>query len=162
MATESACLLLTDISVYTGYLAGVELDHAQDILVGATNHGMHGEGASIEEILDWRPYDYFTYRNTVPTAMGPPPLRYLETTEFEPTPDGTILHQRFAAPKTPKERAIMEQIASWMEEVLRTSSTRLIEQLDEELERRDRDATQEPVLPRARPDGPVAGLPSAS
>ncbi len=56
----------------------------------------------------------------------------------------------------------MEQIASWMEEVLRTSSTRLIEQLDEELERRDRDATQEPVLPRARPDGPVAGLPSAS
>ena len=162
MATESACLLLTDISGYTGYLAGVELDHAQDILVGATNHGMHGEGASIEEILDWRPYDYFTYRNTVPTAMGPPPLRYLETTEFEPTPDGTILHQRFAAPKTPKERAIMEQIASWMEEVLRTSSTRLIEQLDEELERRDRDATQEPVLPRARPDGPVVGLPSAS
>ncbi len=32
MATESACLLLTDISGYTGYLAGVELDHAQDIL----------------------------------------------------------------------------------------------------------------------------------
>jgi Protein of unknown function (DUF2652) len=32
MGTESACLLLTDISGYTGYLAGVELDHAQDIL----------------------------------------------------------------------------------------------------------------------------------
>ena len=32
MATESACLLIADISGYTGYLAGVEIDHAQDIL----------------------------------------------------------------------------------------------------------------------------------
>ena len=37
MATESACLLLTDISGYTGYLAGVELDHAQDILADLMN-----------------------------------------------------------------------------------------------------------------------------
>jgi len=29
---ESACLVIADISGYTGYLAGVELDHAQDIL----------------------------------------------------------------------------------------------------------------------------------
>src|SRR3954452_4233554 len=32
MPTESACLVIADISGYTGYLAGVELDHAQDIL----------------------------------------------------------------------------------------------------------------------------------
>ena len=32
MATESACLVIADISGYTGYLAGVEIDHAQDIL----------------------------------------------------------------------------------------------------------------------------------
>ncbi len=128
--------------------------------VGATNHCMHGEDASIEEVLDWRPYEYFTYRNTVPTAMGS--VRFVVTTEFEPTPDGTILHQRFAAPKTPKQRAIMEQIASWMEEALRTSTIRLTEQLDEELERRDRDAIEEPALPRARPDGPVGGLSSVS
>ncbi len=32
MATESACLLIADISGYTGYLAGVEIEHAQDIL----------------------------------------------------------------------------------------------------------------------------------
>jgi len=30
-APESACLLIADITGYTGYLAGVELDHAQDI-----------------------------------------------------------------------------------------------------------------------------------
>ena len=29
---EPACLVLADISGYTSYLAGVELDHAQDIL----------------------------------------------------------------------------------------------------------------------------------
>ena len=128
--------------------------------VGATNHCMHGEGASIEEVPDWRPYDYFTYRNTVPTAMGP--VRFVVTTEFEPTPGGTILHQRFAAPKTPKERAIMDQMASWLEEAVRTSTTRLTEQLDQELRSRDRDAIEEPALPRARPDGPVAGLSSVS
>ena len=32
MATERACLLIADVSGYTGYLAGVELDHAHDIL----------------------------------------------------------------------------------------------------------------------------------
>ena len=31
-APERACLLIADISGYTSYLAGVELDHAQDIL----------------------------------------------------------------------------------------------------------------------------------
>jgi hypothetical protein len=124
--------------------------------VGATNHCMHGKDAIIDELLDWRPYDYFTYRNTVPTPMGP--VRFLATTEFEPTPGGTILHQRFAAPKTPKERTIMEQLAPWIDEALRTSTTRLTEQLDEELERRRLDATEEPALPRVRPDGPLAGL----
>jgi hypothetical protein len=124
--------------------------------VGSTNHCMHGKSATIEEVLDWRPYDYFTNRYTVSTAMGP--VRFVATTELEPTPGGTILHHRFAAPKTSKERAMMEQIASSMEEAL----ILLIEQLDEELERRGRDATQEPALPRARPDGPVAGLSSAS
>jgi len=29
---EPACLLIADISGYTSYLAGSELDHAQDIL----------------------------------------------------------------------------------------------------------------------------------
>jgi hypothetical protein len=128
--------------------------------VGATNHCMHGEGASIEEVLDWRPYDYFTYRITVSTAMGP--VHFLATTEFEPTAGGTILHQRFAAPNTPKERVIMDQLGSWMEEALRRSTIKLTEQLDEELERRGRDAAEEPALPRARPDGPVAGLSSVS
>jgi len=31
-ATQPTCFLIADISGYTGYLADVELDHAQDIL----------------------------------------------------------------------------------------------------------------------------------
>lgn len=84
------------------------------------------------------------------------------TTEFEPTPDGTMLHQRFAAPKTPKERAVMEQMGSWMEGAMQESTIRLSELLDAELERLGHDAPQEPALPRAQPDGPLAGTPSGS
>ncbi|MEW5992496.1 MAG: hypothetical protein AB1736_14295 [Chloroflexota bacterium] len=37
---EPACLLIADISGYTGYLAGVELDHAQDILADLMDGGV--------------------------------------------------------------------------------------------------------------------------
>jgi hypothetical protein len=53
-------------------------------------------------------------------------------------------------------------MASWLEDALRTSTTRLTEQLDEELERRGPDATDEPALPQAQPDGPLAGPSSGS
>jgi len=72
--------------------------------VGATNHCMHGEGASIEELLDWRPYDYFTFRNTIPTPNGA--IRMLETTEFEPTPDGTVVRE------PPRARRGMELLSA--------------------------------------------------
>lgn len=124
--------------------------------VGATTHCMHGKEASVEEILDWRPYDYYTIRNTVPTPAGS--IRFLETMEFEPTPAGTVLHYRFGAPRTPKERAVMDQLTSWLEDALQTSATHLTEQLDEELERRRANATEEPALPQAQPDGPLASL----
>lgn len=128
--------------------------------VGAANHCMHGKDTSIEELLDWRPYDYFTYRNTVPTPTGP--VRFLVTTEFESTPGGTVLHQRFGSPKTAKERAILAQMTPWLDDVMRTSTAHLSEQLDDELERRGRDETDEPELPLARPDGPLAGTTSSS
>ncbi len=54
------------------------------------------------------PTTNFTYRNTVPTPTGP--IRFLVTTEFESTRVGTVLHRRFAAPKTAKERAVLAQM----------------------------------------------------
>ena len=38
--------------------------------VGTTNHCMHGEGVTLEEILDWRPFDYFTVRTTLPNGLN--------------------------------------------------------------------------------------------
>lgn len=123
--------------------------------VGATNHCMHGENASMEELLDWRPYDYFTYRNTFPTPMGP--VRFLATTEFEPTADGTTVHHRFADPVTPEERLAMEQMASWIEDALRQSTSRLVELLDQELARQG----GVPAANRAGvPNAPTGGKPA--
>ncbi|HEY7582039.1 MAG TPA: DUF2652 domain-containing protein, partial [Acidimicrobiia bacterium] len=41
-ATDPACLIIADISGYTSYLAGVELDHAQDILADLMNTVVKG------------------------------------------------------------------------------------------------------------------------
>ena len=128
--------------------------------VGATNHCAHGKGASIEELLDWRPYDYFTFRNTVPTPMGQ--IRFLATTEFEPTPSGTIIRMRMAAPQTRKERFLARLARPMLERGLRVSRDRLVEQLAVELELRGRDALDEPDLPPARTDGVLAPLESGS
>jgi hypothetical protein len=124
--------------------------------VGATNHCLHGKEASVEELLDWRPYDYFTLRNTIPTPMGT--IRLLETTEFEPTPDGTVIRWRFAAPKRSKDRAVVRQMESFLDEAMAASGALLTEQLDAELARRALEAVDEPDTPRARPDGVLGGL----
>ncbi len=124
--------------------------------VGATNHCAHGRNASIEELLDWRPYDYFTFRNTVPTPMGH--IRFLATTEFEPTPSGTIIHMRMAAPQTRRERVLARLARPMLERGLRVSRDRLVEQLGAELEGRGRDALEEPDLPPVRTDGVLARL----
>ena len=75
---------------------------------GSANHCMHGKDAVIEEILDWRPYDYVTDRTILATPDGP--LRVLHTIELEPTTTGTTIHMRFAAPKTKREIPLMNAI----------------------------------------------------
>jgi uncharacterized protein YndB with AHSA1/START domain len=125
--------------------------------VGATNHCVHGNEAVLEEILDWRPYDYFSDRSTVPTPAGP--IKMLTTLELEPTVDGTIVHFRFAAPRTAKEKAILEQMAPAFEELFRQSHQNLISQLNAELEARNADRGEEPELPKAKPDGILSDLP---
>jgi hypothetical protein len=62
--------------------------------VGTTNHCMHGKDAAIEEIVDWRPYDYLTEWTTMGTPMGP--VRFLSTVEFDPRRDHRPLPVRAA------------------------------------------------------------------
>jgi uncharacterized protein YndB with AHSA1/START domain len=50
--------------------------------VGTTNHCVHGKSSVYEEILDWKPYRYYTERSKTP--LGP----MLMTFEFSPAGDG--------------------------------------------------------------------------
>ena len=123
---------------------------------GSANHCMHGKDAVIEEILDWRPYDYVTDRTILDTPSGP--VKVLHTVEFEPVASGTIIHMRFAAPKTRREKALMEHIGPAYGAALQSGIPSLIAQLDAELAARDADHSPEPELTRPRPDGPLSGL----
>jgi len=124
--------------------------------VGSSNHCMHGKDAVVEEILDWRPYDYVTDRTILDTPGGP--TRVLHTIELEPVPDGTVVHYRFAPPKTKREKGLMEHIGPAYGAALRSGVPALLAQLEAELAARQAGRGPEPELPAPRTDGPLAGI----
>lgn len=104
---------------------------------GSANHCMHGKDAVVEEILDWRPYDYVTDRTILDTPGGP--VKVLHTVELEPTAEGTIIHLRFAAPKSRREKELMKDIGPAYGEALESSFPSLVAQLEEAYAARDPD-----------------------
>ena len=62
--------------------------------VGTVNHCVHGGMAVDQEIIDWKPFHYWTQRSITP--MG----SLLMTTQFDPTDGGTRLayHMKFETP----------------------------------------------------------------
>jgi uncharacterized protein YndB with AHSA1/START domain len=123
---------------------------------GSANHCMHGKDAVVEEILDWRPYDYVTDRTILHTPTGP--VKVLHTIELEPIPTGTTIHLRFGAPKTRREKELMKEIGPAYGHALESGIPSLIAQLDAELAAREAGRGPEPELSRPKPDGPLAGL----
>jgi uncharacterized protein YndB with AHSA1/START domain len=79
---------------------------------GSVNHCMHGADAMIEQIVDWRPFDYYTEISTTPPAMGG--FKFTSMYEFEPTPTGTLLHFRVAKPKNANDRKALESFGPYM------------------------------------------------
>ncbi len=128
--------------------------------VGSANHCMHGPDAVIEEILDWRPYDYVTDRTILATPSGP--VKVLHTIELEPVAVGTVIHLRFGAPKSRREAALMREIGPAYGAALQSSLPSLIAQLEAQLAARELDRGPEPKLVGPRPDGPLSGLPPAA
>jgi hypothetical protein len=120
--------------------------------IGSSNHCMHGKDAVIEEILDWRPYDYVTDRTILATPGGP--LRVLHTIELEPTPTGTIISMRYAAPRTKREVPLMMEIGPAYAHALEVQAPQLVEQLEAELAARGEGA------PGSKAALPAAGAPS--
>lgn len=88
--------------------------------IGTTNHCVHGAGVSLEEVLDWRPFDYFTLNNTMP-GMG----SWVTTEELEEIDTGTHVTIRFQRPRAAKERAWLEQALPMMMPLYEASLVRL-------------------------------------
>jgi len=123
---------------------------------GSANHCMHGKDAVVEEILDWRPYDYVTDRTILDTPSGP--VKVLHTIELEPTTTGTAIHMRFAAPRTRREKELMTGIGPAYGAALESAVPTLVTQLDEAAAAREVDVGEEASLPGPRADGILGPL----
>ena len=76
--------------------------------VGTTNHCMHGSHAIIEEMLDWRPFDYLTLSTLLPMPDAPKVI--MSYAFVDVAEGGTHVEIRVAKPK-PKDRAFLEKVA---------------------------------------------------
>ena len=71
--------------------------------IGTEIHCMHGKDAIVEQVLDWRPFDYFTV-----SALLPIP-KIMLTHAFQDRTNGTThIEMRVAKPK-PKDQAFVDQ-----------------------------------------------------
>jgi nitrile hydratase alpha subunit len=75
--------------------------------IGTVNHCMHGPDAIVEEVLDWRPFDYLTLTTLLPIPDAP---KVLMTYAFlENAGGGTHIEIRVARPK-PRDAAFLERV----------------------------------------------------
>jgi uncharacterized protein YndB with AHSA1/START domain len=113
--------------------------------VGTTNHCVHGADAVVEEILDWRPPEYFTVNSLLPVPNVP---KIRSTDTLVATAGGTHVTMAFGRPRSARDRAIVEAVLPQFEPLIRAGAEALIPLLAEEMERRAReDAIPEPSVP---------------
>ncbi|MEP6941441.1 MAG: DUF2652 domain-containing protein [Betaproteobacteria bacterium] len=109
--------------------------------VGTVNHCMHGTHAIIEEVLDWRPFDYLTLTTLLPMPGAP---KVLMTYAFSEGAGGTHVEIRVGKPK-PKDQAFLEQVGPEFQKNI----TNEIATLRQMLEGQQKTAVgiEEPALP---------------
>jgi hypothetical protein len=112
--------------------------------VGTTNHCVHGKDAIVEEILDWRPFEY----QTVLAAMPDPGLpKLLMTDVLTPSVDGgTQVEVRIGRPAA-EDRAAFEALYPIVEPMIRIGADELANVLTAEVQRRDRESARNPEPP---------------
>jgi hypothetical protein len=94
---------------------------------------VHGKDAVIEEIVDWRPYEYWTHRVQVPEPGVP---RFTLMYAFEAEGDGTRLIARVLRPRAAKDRAIWAMVEPILASSLEHGVAALAPVLAEEVARR--------------------------
>jgi uncharacterized protein YndB with AHSA1/START domain len=109
---------------------------------GTVNHCMHGKAAIIEEVLDWRPFDYLTLTTLLP-APGAPKIPMTYT--FSERADGPTMVEILIARPKPKDREFLSKVA----ETFKDHITHEVEALRLIIEGQDADRTavEEPPLP---------------
>lgn len=110
--------------------------------VGTTNHCVHGHGTVVEEILDWRPFDYFTNQSNVP---GFGLMRF--TFELTPTDTGTTLQMRIEKIRNRKQQEIWQGMREQFAAMIGSWFARLAEVLGEEMASREPDTE---AVPKSR------------
>ena len=109
--------------------------------VGTTNHCMHGPHAIIEEVLDWRPFDYLTISTLLPIPDAP---KVILTYAFLESAGGcTHVEIRVAKPK-PKDRAFLEKVGAEFQKTI-TSEIATLRLMIEGQKRAS--PVEEPTLP---------------
>lgn len=126
--------------------------------MGTTNHCMHGKDEVLEEVLDWRPFDYFTLRSVMGTPAGP--VKFLTTFEFEPTADGTTVHMRIGAGKSKRDGKLLANVLPMFAPIFAANAAILAELVAEDVRTRELAAPPEPGIPAPKVDGLFAEMPS--
>jgi hypothetical protein len=81
--------------------------------IGTEYHCMHGKDAIVEEVLDWRPFDYFTVSTLLPIPGAP---KIMMTHAFQDRINrATHIEMRVAKPK-PKDKAFVDQAGAKFKE----------------------------------------------
>jgi uncharacterized protein YndB with AHSA1/START domain len=101
--------------------------------VGTTNHCVHGKDAVVEEILDWRPFEYWTMRVQFP---GPGVPRFVMTDVLTPDAEGTRLTIRVQRPRSVKDRTVLEMMEPMFRGALDSGAAALRPVIAEEVARR--------------------------
>jgi uncharacterized protein YndB with AHSA1/START domain len=113
---------------------------------GTVNHCVHGKDAIVEEILDWRPYEHWTTRATLPDPRAPKVVMSDVLTE---TSTGTRIEVRVGPPAV-RRRAAFEQLMPMLEPMILASQAGLTTAAEEETARRvavDAGQPNDPVRP---------------
>ncbi len=116
--------------------------------VGTTNHCIHGKDAIVEEIIDWRPVDYLTFRIQMPIP-GVPKLTL--TQALEATPEGTRVTALIARPRTARDLAIVRSHESAFADRIAAGAAALVPLIAAEMAARMSGAASAP-----EPDVPVS------
>ena len=100
--------------------------------IGTTNHCMHGPHAIIEEILDWRPFDYLTLTTLVPVPDAPRILMsyvFVEEVQNCSHQGSTHIEVRIAKAK-PKDTAFLDHVVEEFRKTITNEMSALRQMLE--------------------------------